>query len=550
ANGEVGERDEQWEWQEHRVYNYIAPTVEMRCARIGNMRQPIKVRAFSDEEKDLRVAQLCSDILANVYERIALDEIVRRALVWSETCGTAFYCVTWDDEGGRLVGYDGETPVYEGEVAVSVLPPFEIYPDSLAVEEVEKQASIIRARAVPVRTIFELYGVELPGSSLEELGGSPYAEPSLARDSELLIERYTAPTALDPLGRTEIVAGDHLLYEGPLPAVSGEKGKRAYPFVKQVAIALAGRFFGTSVVERLIPLQRAYNAVRNRKQELLNRIALGVLAVEDGSVDTEELARDGLSPGKIIVYRQGSEPPKLLDPGAVSQEFDKEEERLSEEFIVMGGASDLSKHTTYSSGITTATGLRLLIDRDDMKLGLSVRNMFMSEREVAKKILRLYKEFVGEQRLVRMTGEGKGVRFYYFDRSDLTADDVCFEEGQEPDMEKRRATLFELLEKGLLSEEDGTLSLGAKNRILEAIGCGAYGDGNDLTALHVKRASEENLQMLCREAEVSEIDDHDVHEREHIRYLLSDDGKKLDQTQQQRVRAHILTHRSMKGGTK
>lgn len=66
------------------------------------------------------------------------------------------------------------------------------------------------------------------------------------------------------------------------------------------------------MVERTIPIQRAYNAVKNRKHEFLNRIAVGVLAVEDGSVDVDNLETEGLSPGKILVYRQGSNPPRLM----------------------------------------------------------------------------------------------------------------------------------------------------------------------------------------------------------------------------------------------
>ena len=56
-------------------------------------------------------------------------------------------------------------------------------------------------------------------------------------------------------------------------------------------------FFGTSVVERIIPVQRAYNTVKNRKHEFMNRMAVGVMAVEDGSVDTDDLEEEGLPPG-------------------------------------------------------------------------------------------------------------------------------------------------------------------------------------------------------------------------------------------------------------
>jgi hypothetical protein len=62
----------------------------------------------------------------------------------------------------------------------------------------------------------------------------------------------------------------------------------------------------------LIPLQKAYNAVKNRKHELLNRISMGILTVEDGSVDTDNLKEEGLMPGKILIYRQGCQVPKNL----------------------------------------------------------------------------------------------------------------------------------------------------------------------------------------------------------------------------------------------
>lgn len=93
-------------------------------------------------------------------------------------------------------------------------------------------------------------------------------------------------------------------------------------------------------VDMLVPFQRAYNATKNRKMEFLNRYTLGILCVEDGSVDVDELETDGVTPGKIIVYRQGSMAPefKLLE-GDVYQ-FTKAEEdirddmdRICNEFI-------------------------------------------------------------------------------------------------------------------------------------------------------------------------------------------------------------------------
>ena len=94
------------------------------------------------------------------------------------------------------------------------------------------------------------------------------------------------------------------------------------------------------LVDMLVPFQRAFNAAKNRKMEFLNRYTMGVICVEDGSVDTDDLEMEGTAPGKIIVYRQGSNAPEFkLVEGDVYQ-FTKAEDdirddmdRICNEFI-------------------------------------------------------------------------------------------------------------------------------------------------------------------------------------------------------------------------
>lgn len=175
-------------------------------------------------------------------------------------------------------------------------------------------------------------------------------------DCAVVIERYTLPTVDKPDGELAIIAGKHLLYYGSLPYECGDDGKRVLPFVQQNSITRAGCFYGTCMVERAIPVQRAYNAVKNRKHEFLNRIAMGVLTVEDGSVDTDNLESEGLSPGKVLVYRQGSVAPKLLSPGTVPSDFTVEEQRLLNEFVDVSGISEIMRSSSVPSTVTSGRG--------------------------------------------------------------------------------------------------------------------------------------------------------------------------------------------------
>ena len=555
--GELEEESAAFYWQSRRCFNHIAPTVDTRVARLAKVRPSLSVRAFSDAADDVKTARLCSGILRSVKSRIDLDRIVSRATMWSETCGTAFYKIVWNYADGKVIGTDevGHS-LHEGDVNVVPLSPFEIYPDTLSAEGMPEVRSIIHAKAVPVSEIKEKFGVEIAGRKIEEFSFVPYSSASgwkmptdgdarpVLENREILIERYTRPDGAHPEGRLEIAAGEVLLYEGPLPYQNGERGERDLPFVRQTCLELAGSFFGTSVVDRMIPLQRAYNAVRNRKHEFLNRLSMGVIAVEDGSVDAEELAEDGLCPGKVLVYRQGSPAPAFLDCGSLPAEFAEEEERITNEFILVSGVSEISRNSINPTRVTSATGLQLLIDQDTTRMQTSVESVERAMKEIGRQILHLYRQFAATRRLLRMTGTGGETELYYFTASDISADDVEFEAGYDRTPAEVREELLALLDAGLLKDEDGNLSSEARSKVLETLGFGAFASARDISHLHVKKAERESVMLFTEEVHAEPYDDHDLHITEHTRALLS--GGEEDGVVCERIKRHIAEHETMK----
>ncbi len=558
--GEVVEEDEQFYWQSRRVFNHIAPTIDSRIAKLEKMKPELVVRAFSDEDGDIKAAKLATGILKYVQSRIGLNELSSRATMWSETCGCAFFKIDWDAKGGRQVAVDEDNnPVYEGEVQVSIVPPFEIFPDRLDAEDLNEVRSLIHARAVSVGYIQEKFGVALKGRRVSGL--LSYSEPTAGKlpfekqgmnftdveDAEILIERYTKPSVDAPHGKLEIVAGGKLLYSDELPFVNGERNERGFPFVKQDCLRLPGAFFGCSVIDRLIPVQRAYNAVRNRKHELLNRLSMGVLTVEDGSVDTDDLSEEGLLPGKVIVYRQGSKAPEMLDCGNVPSEFKEEEEWLEKEFSRISGVSEVSQNSTPMR-VTSATGLQLLLSQDESRLSATVTSIERALKEVGRQILRLYRQFAGTARLMTLTGENKKTQIYYFNASSLDVNDLQFESKETITPEEKKLTLLNLYQAGLLTDEDGNLTAENKNRILEAFGYGSYESARDISALHIAKAGEENLELKEGDVAPDVYDDHALHIHEHIRFLLSAEFKRCKNREElkKRVVTHLTAHEKLK----
>ena len=555
--GEIEGESGGYFWQQRRVFNYIAPTIDMRCCRLSGIRPQLAVRAASEDDDDRRSAKLASAILNAACEDCDIDGALSKATVWSETCGTVFYKVIWDGYAGNEIGktFDGAS-VKDGKVRVSVVSPFEIYPDSLSEENLYNQPSIIHARAVPADDIFTAYGVRVEGRDIDEyahsragvsgFGGTENGRElhSVKHGYEVVIERYVRPNSEFPDGRLTIVAGGKLLFDGALPFINGDGGTRTYPFVVQYCSPVAGSFFGSCVVERLIPVQRAYNAVKNRKHEFLNRISMGTVAVEEGSVDTDELVEDGLAPGKVIVYRQGANPPEMLTLGSVPSEFMQEEERLESEFYKISGTTDITQEGNVFTSVTSATGLQLIIEQDEARLNVCYEQIRSALKAVGRMLLRLYRQFASNLRLIKISGGNDVMSCVSFKGSDITGDDVVLEADSDINMTpaRRRAVIYDMIDKGLFSDESGKISANVKGRLLKSLGYNGYTGGRDLDELHRQRCAEENDALKNgRGAEVHGYDDHNVHIEEHTAYLLTE---KLTPEQEERICAHLNEHKN------
>ena len=519
--GSIEQEEKFYFWQEKQVYNHVAPIVETRLSRLNHVRPRPIARPFSNSDADVNSALVSTKILDSAREKVHLDELITRATLWSEVCGTAFYKIAWEDD--------------VQDVALSVCSPFEIYPDSNVSQGLEECRSLIHAKVLPQKEAEDKWGVKLKGeeikvfalSSATGVGGLGYNSvvPSVTQESKknqvLVLERYTLPDADNPNGRLEIVAGDALLYCGELPYMLGEDGRRVFPFVRQISAEQAGCFWGASVVERVIPIQRAYNAVKNRKHEFMNRLAMGVLTVEDGSVDTENLEEEGLSPGKILVYRQGSVKPQLMDSGAVPDDFSTEEDRLLQEFVTVSGVSEFARNSTTPTTVTSGLALQLIAEQDDMRLAGSIDSVKLCIKKIAKYVLRMYKQFVSAKKLMRFADGQHGAEIFYFSGSDIGSDDVVFETENEftETPTTRRTMVMDLLHAGVLNDKNGKLSESAKAKILTLMGFGNWENAQDVTQLHIKRAAAENVDVDS--AEILPVDDHALHVEEHTRYVIS-----------------------------
>ena len=84
----------------------------------------------------------------------------------------------------------------------------------------------------------------------------------------------------------------------------------------------------------------------------------------------------------------------------------------------------------------------------------------------------------------------------------------------------------------------------ADHRVIafDMLGFGSVENGQELASLHIKQAGRENLRLLREEAEVSEVDDHVIHIKEHTKDMLAN-----GLAHSERFVGHVRAHRLLSG---
>lgn len=567
-SGEIEDEDKDYYWQQREVYNHIAPIIDARLSKLSNMKPSMTVVPASGDERDIKTAKVSKKIVNSIYNKLAVSGMINQANKWSEVCGTSFYKVTWNSAKGSLIGKnDLGKAISSGDVEITVCPPFEIYPESSSCADINDCKSIIHARAYHIEDIKNIWGVEVEGSDVNvfSLDNSNISDTfgffgenkryinGTRKDYAIVIERYEAPTVEFPNGKLTIIAGNKLVYLGDLPYINGNEGERCFPFIKQTSIEQPGLFWGVSIIERLIPIQKSYNTIKNRKHEFMNRLSMGVLTVEDGSIDTENLEDEGLSPGKVIVYRQGANPPSFMSFDKIPVDFSSEEISLLEEFTTVSGVSDLMTNSVTKYANLSGTALQRLIEQDDSRIACTAESLKEAIKTMGKHVLRLYRQFASIPRLSKIVGDNGDIEVFYFNSSDISSDDIVFETENEigETTAQKRAMVFDLINAGLLQDENGKLSNRMRVKALELLGFGVWENAQDINELHLKRAASENLKMIESGETISplEVDEHDIHTTEHTAFLLGGEFEKKAQKNPRLteiILSHIRMHKQLK----
>ena len=142
---------------------------------------------------------------------------------------------------------------------------------------------------------------------------------------------------------------------------------------------------------------------------------------------------------------------------------------------------------------------------------------------------------------------GKSVKLFYFNNSDLSSDDVVLDTENELSRTpaQKKSAVLEMLSAGLLTD-NGVINARTKAKILDILGYGSLDNTQDIVNLHRNKAEKENIDMLSKEVSVDDYDAHDVHIEEHMQRLLSEAIlENKNQEYIERLKKHVDAHKEL-----
>lgn len=539
----IQQQDALYSWQEYNCYNKIAPLYDTRMALLSTVSYDMTVKPRTNELDDYDKALITSEILRYTQDTSGFNALRIQALSWAELTGTVFWLSWWDKYAGDEIaretitetGDDGapiqKTKVtYSGDLKYGLLTCYEVFPESLYKQNIRDQRSIITEQIITVDEAYDTYGVHVDGKKIStyELtpidvgGGAGYITSCAGMTKRDVDNGVTVKTLYErksrkyPDGRMAVLVNDTLLYYGSLPYDE-------IPIVAQKSKDVAGCFFGKSFIEGEIPLQRAYNGVKNKTFDYIKTLASNTFIGEEGSVDISDYTDKGVEPGGFLPYKNGYEKPTVIQYPNIPTAIINQEKQIVADMEYFAGVSQLSVSGNTPNGIESGKAIQSLKNIDNTRISLSGECSRNAVRDLAILWLSIYKRYVKSYRVAKIVGDNEAGAILTWCGDDINSYDVDFNAENElllsEDAQKENfITAFQL---GLFTDDTGKIDKRFKEKALEMMKIGNYSEILGEGEIQKQNARRENSYFEKGVIpQRYELDDDAIHIDEHKKYAL------------------------------
>ena len=463
------------------VSNQIAPNTQSLLSRLVKSKPQFFATPGQASFEAQKASQVAENLLEYWWSSLHLTEKREEAMMWSIIAGNGFWKVSWDDKAGPgmkvMVGPDGqpivdpmvkhffdknleamgidsdefEKRIYQGEIRVDVLSPFDVLlDDSASVFEDCKYAFCVHPMSPD--EIRDRYGVSLKANAInkypdETLPGVFNMGGKTKENIRLVYYGYFVPGGKYPDGRFVVFTKDPsiVLYDAPWPYPFEE-----LPLVKFPGMRVPGQLWDSSVVEQAIPLQKELNRTLSQMIEYKNLTLKPQMLAPVGSLRqriTDE-------PGAIFEYNPvaGKVPESIPIPSLPPYVFEHLQDlgvRLKDTF----GLNEIMEGSVPPN-VEAGVAIDLLQEAATDRLAPQITLMEKALERCGNLMLQLAQEYYQEPRTMIITGSGSKPKVERFDDADLIKGvTVQVEAGSGLPRTRagRQARVMQLLQMGILS---------------------------------------------------------------------------------------------------
>lgn len=550
-------------WRSRLAFNIVRPNVRQLVSMLGNFRPAFKVRPATSDVEDIQSASVGKKVATHYWDYLKMPEKRWEILNHLELFGNAFIKVYFNPRGGESFYDDASEMVdgqevfstqldYEGDMESEIPTPFCIYIDPFC-ESSDSARWLIdcRARSIewveqnfPDKAAFVPLGLKEHKASgrnwtmkLNTQSGA-YGSYSGDRDKNWVCVReyWEIPSVDYPRGRLIIEANGVILRDGDNPTPGG---KIPYVWIRNEIVP--GDPWGQSPIDDLLPVQRATNRMLNKKIEHVVNTANAKALEHVGNA----LPESAWSTDNEVLKWAGNTPPGWLAPPPLSNDVSD----------VLGDLGMFADRVTSNygpargqyQGKVSGRAYLALIEQDINTKSPVIDRLTTGFSYWASLLLQWVREYVIEQRLVKIVGRSESFDIMEFTGADIGAStDVTID--VDSMMPKSKAMMLEMLS----SLAPGERWLTAQNpddktRVFRSLG---FDDQDQLIAdkrIDERNARLENKMMfmgMVPEAARS-IEDQDVHFLLHTEAMKSDEYAQLGPMQKLIFEAHLQSHREI-----
>lgn len=578
-------------WRVRMVVNILQSHIRTLMSKYYKSRSEWDVVPATDDQLDISISQIDKQLLEFRWQQQQMPKKFIYLLNWLVTTGNAFFKICWDPDAGDTMeiedsdlvqdlyldpkeqakairdaksrlkkeyNFEGNTLTL-GDTLIKVKSPFEVIVDTKATcmedtrylldtiikdrFEIEEKYNTKIEGADEARNIYDVFNFQ---RRLNALGVNNFTTSSYdsTATNTLLHELWIKPTNKGKFreGRHIIVSGNKLLKNEPFPY----KHLRKLPYVHFPEIITPGRFWASSTIEQLMPIQSEYNKGKSQVIENRNLMSRGKWLMPKGhGIDQNSLTSE---PGECVEYNPGFEPkqaqiaplPNYVQESILMAKTDMED---------VSGIHEAS-NAEAPGEVRSGRGILALLERDDSKVAPVITFINESMAEVGRFILMIDAEYITEERIAKVVGSNDEIMIFTFSGEQLIGQNygrpgadyfdvrVTTIPGMPNSPQAQIALIDNLLERGVLNGEKD------REMILRLLNIGKVQRIIDKSRVHRSAAYRENLEILKGvDVPVLVWQDHQAHIEVHNEFRNSIQYNQLPPEIKQKFDIHDMKHK-------